>query len=200
MEKYDTLKYYNENAHTYSEQTKYGDMTLAYKKFLTYLPKGSFILDFGCGSGRDSKFFIDNGYKVCAVDGSEEMCKEAEEYINQEVKCMRFDELSDENKYDGIWACSSILHVEREELPDILRKMIIALKDNGVIYTCFKIGDKYEIFDGKYYNYINKEIFEKMLNEINPNYQIVDYYESITSNNINRPTANWGNYLIKKIK
>ncbi len=66
--------------------------------------------------------------------------------------------------------------------------------------TCFKIGDKYEIVDGKYYNYINKEILEKMLNEINPDYHIVDYYESITSNNINRPTTNWGNYLIKKIK
>lgn len=200
MEEYDTLKYYNENAITYSEQTKYGDMMEAYKRFLAFLPKEAYILDFGCGSGRDSKFFINNGYRVCAVDGSEGMCKVASEFINQEVKCMRFDELSSEKKFDGIWACSSILHVEREKLSDILRKMIVALKDDGVIYTCFKIGDKYEIVDGKYYNYINKEIFERMLNEIDPNYKIVDYYESVTSSNVNRPTANWGNYLIKKLK
>ena len=67
---------------------------------------------------------------------------------------MKFDELSEESKYDGIWACSSILHVERENLPDILRKMIKALKEDGVIYTCFKIGNQEIVQDGKYYNYI----------------------------------------------
>ncbi len=199
MDEYDTLKYYNENALTYSEQTKYGDMREAYNKFMAYLPKNAYILDFGCGSGRDSKFFINNGYKVCAIDGSEEMCKLASKYINQEVKCMKFDELSNKQEYDGIWACCSILHVEREKLPDILKKMIDALKDDGVIYTSFKIGDKYEIVDGKYYNYINKEKLEKILNEIDSYCKIVDYYESVTSDNVNRPTTNWGNYLIKKI-
>ena len=41
-------------------------------KFLSYLSAGSYILDFGCGSGRDSKYFLEKGYRVDAVDGSEE--------------------------------------------------------------------------------------------------------------------------------
>lgn len=53
-------------------------------------------------------YFIKNGYKVRAVDGSIEMCKLASNYINQEVECMKFEKLNDINVYDGIWACSSI--------------------------------------------------------------------------------------------
>ncbi len=200
MEKYNTLKYYNDNAEEYCEQTKYGDMQEAYDKFLDLLPKKAYILDFGCGSGRDSKYYLERGYKVMAIDGSENLCKLATEYIGQEVKCMKFEELSDKNLYDGIWACASILHVEREELPNILNKMLIALKDGGIIYTCFKIGDKSIVEDGKYYNYITKKIFESMLKEVDSNVELIDYYESGTSVNINRPIAAWGNYLIRKKK
>lgn len=121
-----------------------------YDKFLSKIPRESYILDFGCGSGRDSKYFIENGYKVKAIDGSIEMCKLASEYINKDVECMKFDELNEENTYDAIWACSSILHVEKEELPNILNKMIRVLKLNGVIFTAFKKGEGYEIKEGKY--------------------------------------------------
>lgn len=200
MEKYDTLKYYNENAKQYCEATKNGDMTGVYGRFLCFLPDKAYILDFGCGSGRDSKYFLEHGYTVKAIDGSEKLCHLASEYIGQEVECMKFDELSDEKTYDGIWACSSILHVERENLPDILKKMIRALKDNGVIYTCFKIGDTEVVQDGKYYNYMTREILEDMLKEVDPASRIVDYFENGTCSNINRPTAAWGNYLIRKKK
>lgn len=200
MEDYDTLKYYNENAKTYCEQTKYGDMQEAYNHFLMLLPEGSYILDFGCGSGRDSKYFIEHGYKVKAIDGSEKLCELATLYIGQKVECMKFDELSDESLYDGIWACSSIIHVEREKLPDILKKMITALKENGVIYTCFKIGNQEIKEDGKYYNYMTKDMLENMIHKVDTHYDIVSYYESGTVTNINRPKATWGNYLIKKKK
>lgn len=200
MEKHDTLKYYNENAEQYCEATKNGNMTDVYGRFLCFLPDKAYILDFGCGSGRDSKYFLEKGYVVRAIDGSERLCKLASEYIGQNVECMRFEELSDKSIYDGIWACSSILHVERENLPDILKRMIEALKDDGVIYTCFKIGNVELIQDGKYYNYITREIFENILKQVDPNSKIIDYFESGTCANVNRPNATWGNYLIKKKK
>ena len=33
-------------------------------KFLNKLEKGACILDFSCGSGRDTKYFLENGYMV----------------------------------------------------------------------------------------------------------------------------------------
>ena len=180
-EQYNTIEYYNKNAETYFEQTVESNLQVVYDEFLSRIPANSYILDFGCGSGRDSKFFIENGYKVKAIDGSIEMCKLASKYINQDVECMKFEELDEENIYDGIWACSSIVHVEKEKLPNILNKMIKALKQNGVIFVSFKKGTGYEIKEGKYYNFLVKEEFEKILENLNTNVKIIGYRENISN-------------------
>ncbi len=193
-----TIDYYNKNAKSYFDKTVDAKMAEQYNIFLKHVKPNGRILDFGCGSGRDSLAFKNMGFEVYAIDGSEELCKLARQYTGLDVKCMDFFDLNDKEFYDGIWACSSILHVEREKLPDILRKMIKALKEDGVIYTCFKIGNKEIVQDGKYYNYITKELLENMLRQIDPNSQVVDYYENGTCKNVDRPTASWGNYLIKK--
>ncbi len=201
MEKYDTLKYYNENANAYCEATKNGDMKEVYQRFVCFLPDKAYILDFGCGSGRDSKYFLSKGYKVTAIDGSSEMCKLASDYIGQEVKCMDFSELSDKSLYDGIWACSSIVHVEKEKLPCILRKMVAALKVGGIIYTCFKYGSDFEIKEGKYYNYMTPEEFIGVLKEFVPNAELIDSYSNATyTGTVGKRSSNWINFLVKRIK
>ena len=42
---------------------------------------------------------------------------------------------------DGIWACSSILHLPKKELKQVLVNMEQALHIGGIIYTSFKYGD-----------------------------------------------------------
>lgn len=200
MDNYNTLEYYNKNAKQYCEQTLVGDLQENYDKFLKEIPTNGYILDFGCGSGRDSKYFIDKGYKVKAIDGSIEMCKLASEYINQDVQCMKFDELDDTEIYDGIWACSSILHIEKEELPNILNKMINALKGGGVIYTSFKIGTGYEIKEGKYYNYITRDEMQEVLSKVDSSVKIIDYFETLPSTKRKAVNTIWGNFIIKKYK
>lgn len=197
-ENYNTLDYYNKNAKQYCEQTLVGNLQENYDRFLKELSNNAYILDFGCGSGRDSKYFIDNGYKIKAIDGSAEMCKLASEYIQQNVQCMKFDELNDIDTYDGIWACSSILHVEKEKLPDILTKMVKALKSNGIIYTSFKIGSGYEIKENKYYNYLTKDEMQDILHIIDGNVKLVDYFETLPSTRRNATNTIWGNFIIKK--
>ena len=197
-EKYDTLDYYNKNASEYFEQTLNGNFAENYEKFLSRISQNAYILDFGCGSGRDSKYFIENGYKVKAIDGSIEMCKLASEYIGQEVECMKFDELNEENVYDGIWACSSILHVEKEQLGNILEKMITALKEKGIIYTSFKKGVKDEIKEGKYYNYLTKEKLEEIIENYKLNVKIIDYFETLPSTKRIQDIV-WANYILQKV-
>ena len=68
------------------------------------LPVGSRILDFGCGSGRDTKYFLEKGYRVEATDGSAELCKLASAFTGIEVKEMLFQDLDASGKYKGIWA------------------------------------------------------------------------------------------------
>ena len=88
-----TLKYYNENATTFSATTRTVDFSTTQDKFLALLQPNALILDFGCGSGRDTKYFMDHGYRVEATDGSEELCKLASTYAGVPIKHMLFQEL-----------------------------------------------------------------------------------------------------------
>lgn len=148
-----TLEYYNSKAKDFVS----GTVNVAFNEiqdiFLEYIPVGSKILDFGCGSGRDTKYFLGKGYNVDATDGSEELCKIASEYSGIQVKQMLFEELNAIEEYDGIWACASILHVEKEHLSDVMKRMAIATKKGGVIYTSFKYGDFEGVRDGRFFTY-----------------------------------------------
>lgn len=128
----DTINYYNLNAEKFIENTRNADMHMVRDKFLQLLEENTSILDFGCGSGRDTKFFLEKGYKVTATDGSAELCKLASAFTGIEVKEMLFQNLEAINKYDGIWACSSILHLPKKELYSVIQKMCNALKDGGL--------------------------------------------------------------------
>lgn len=136
-----TLKYYDENASVFAENTLKVDFNEVQNKFMSLLPDKAYILDFGCGAGRDTKAFIDKGFKVDATDGSKELCVIASRNTGIKVRQMLFEELSEIEKYDGIWACASILHLPKERLKIVFNKMIKALKPGGYIYASFKYGD-----------------------------------------------------------
>ena len=138
MQPNNTLNYYNQNAKQFIANTVNVDFTKTQDRFLSRLDSGSYILDFGCGSGRDTKYFMEQGFQVDAIDGSEELCKLASDYTGILVKNMLFQDLNEKEKYDAIWACSSILHLTKEELRDVLVKMAAALKPDGILYISFK--------------------------------------------------------------
>lgn len=166
MQRIKTLNYYNQNATQFCENTISVEFTATQHRFLSHLPAAANILDFGCGSGRDTKAFLDQGYHVEAIDGSEELCKLASQYTGIQVHHMFFQELSAVSQYDGIWACSSILHLSRDELFDVMRKMVTALKPNGIIYTSFKYGTFSGERGGRYFTDMTEETFEDFISKI----------------------------------
>ncbi len=162
----ETKEYYQENAQVFFDHTVNADISEQYDHFLKYILSGGKILDFGCGSGRDTKAFLQKGYCVDAIDGSSELCKLASNYCGIQVKCMDFNDLSETEKYDGIWACASLLHITKEELPNILSKMRNALVHNGVIYASFKKGDFEGVRNGRYFLDINADVFNRLISGV----------------------------------
>lgn len=158
-----TIDYYNTNAKKFVEGTLNVDFKSTQDKFIAKLPKAGYILDFGCGSGRDTKYFLAKNFKVDAIDGSVELCKIASEYTNIKVCHMYFNELTIVNKYDGIWACSSILHLSLDDLVDVFKRMSKALKDKGIIYTSFKYGDFSGERNGRYFTDMTESSFAKLI-------------------------------------
>lgn len=192
-----TLEYYNQKADEFVQGTISVDFKQTQDRFLEKLIPEAYILDFGCGSGRDTKYFLGNGYQVDATDGSEELCKIASNYTGISVKRMLFEELDEVEKYDGIWACSSILHSSKMALIDILKKMAVALKGNGVVYTSFKYGNFEGERNGRYFTDFTFEAFEKYMQDI-PELQIEEYW--ITSDvRPGRGEEKWLNLILRKL-
>ena len=158
-----TLSYYNQDPDTFVSGTLSADMSEVRSRFLACLPPEGIILDFGCGSGRDTKAFLDAGYQVEATDGSEELCSRASAYTGIRVRKMLFSELDAKDRYDGIWACASILHLPRTELLDVLGKIAAALKTGGVLYTSFKYGDFEGMRGGRYYTDFTEETLKNLI-------------------------------------
>lgn len=160
-----TINYYDENADRFVQGTFSIDFSDTQDRFLSKLTEGAYILDFGCGSGRDTKYFIDKGYNVDATDGSEELCKIASQHTGITVKQMLFSELSENGKYDGIWACSSILHLPKDELKSVLQKMVAALKPDGIAYTSFKYGKFEGVRTDRYFTDFTHETFNAFMKD-----------------------------------
>lgn len=160
-----TLSYYDENASAFCEGTRNADMSEMRGRFQQYLKPGALILDAGCGSGRDSKAFMESGYRVVAMDGSKEMCRQASKYLGHEVQCRRFEEIDERNVYDGIWACASLLHVPYELLPKVIAKLVDSLVDGGVLYASFKYGEEEREAGGRYFTDLMEEGWKKVLEE-----------------------------------
>ncbi len=158
-----TIHYYNQKAKEFAEGTVHVEFTQIQNIVLNLLPKSAVILDFGCGSGRDTKFFLEHGCIVDAIDGSAELCKLASEFTGICVKEMLFHQLDEIEKYDAIWACASILHLKKQEIPDVLKKMCRALKKNGIMYISFKYGDFEGERNGRYFTDLTEATAGKLI-------------------------------------
>lgn len=182
-----SVNFYNENADKFFENTVNADMSFTYEIFLKSLPieeneissvknssdKTSYeILDLGCGSGRDSKFFLEKGFEVTSLDLSPVLAKKASEYLGREVVVGDMRNLSYENRFIGIWACASLLHLNEEEIVETLKRCWVALKREGVLYASFKYGERNYEKDNRTFTCFTEEKFLNLIEKLLEN----DYF------------------------
>ena len=160
----ETLNFYDQNAEGFASGTLTADMVDTRSRFFAHLPPKGIILDFGCGSGRDTKAFLDAGFRVDAIDGSEELCVLASAYTGVTVRKMLFNELDIQERYDGIWACASILHLPKEELADVIGRVESALKPGGILYASFKYGEYEGFRNGRYFTDFTEDTLKAFWN------------------------------------
>lgn len=206
-----TLDYYNEHADAFCKDTFDVKFTETQDLFLSLLKPNSCILDFGCGSGRDTRYFLQRGYRVEAIDGSKKLCEIAQKNTGIPIRQMLFQDLEETDRYNGIWACSSILHLPKGELMSVIQKMIQALKKNGIIYTSFKYGDFEGERNGRYFTDFTEKRFAEFLEKLkifNENTKNVeDKVPEITIEKIwitedvrpGRGDEKWLNLILRKI-
>jgi SAM-dependent methyltransferase len=191
-----TIDYYNKHAEEFTASTFEVDMESLYQPFLAELLESTRILDVGCGSGRDTLAFKNKGYQVDAIDYSEELVKKASRLTGIPIKLKSFYEIDDYEAYDGIWACASLLHCERNHLKEVIGKLVSALKPNGVLYMSFKYGNGDREKDGRQFTDLD-EVQAKALLEQFDNVQQIQQWITVDK----RPDRQekWLNLLLRKL-
>ena len=168
-----TIEYFDQNAErcfadafTITERTNQDH-------FLSYIRPGGTILDFGCGSGRDAAYFRSRGFEVVPTDGSREMCRLASEYLGMTVRVLEFNELDDEDRFDGIYASASVMHLEYERLLEVFPKMARALHEGGILYVSFKYGEADGYLGKRYYTNMTEDRLAQTLERF-PRLEVVE--------------------------
>ena len=123
----------------YTNQT----MLPSIKEFMgLFSSKKPKILDLGCGPGHESKRLKENGAEVVGIDYSRESIKIAK-LNNPDISFLEMDYLDIDNTlglFDGIFACSSIIHLNETELVNVLNKVNLVIKTNGIFLVIYRIG------------------------------------------------------------
>jgi SAM-dependent methyltransferase len=159
-----TLEFYTREAAAYADYASQEKRSALLDKLAAALPPGGSVLDFGCGSGWAGGLFRKNGFDVEGFDGSEGLAAEARTRYNIPVTVGRFEDLSETDRYDGIWASFCLLHDSREAMPGHLARLHRGLRPEGLIYIGLKegVGQSRDSL-GRLYTYFTVEEMRRLM-------------------------------------
>lgn len=192
-----TRNYYNNNADIFFNNTIDVNVESLYQEFIPYLPTKARIIDAGCGSGRDTLYFLNQGHDVIAFDASKELVTLAEKHTNHRIQHSTFLSFTTEqNSQDGIWACASLLHVPMNELVQTFLHLSQFLKTGGIFYCSFKYGNDEVERNGRRFTNLNEILLDQLLSTLPLSIQKSWITEDLRSD---RADEKWLNAVLFKL-
>lgn len=181
--KEETINSYNKNTLLFSQ--KFAKLLETQKKkelpIFESMLEGNKILDLGCGSGDHSLHFKQKGYDVISIDISEEMIKLCQnKKLNAQVMDIE-NIFFEKNTFDGVWAVTSLLHIQKANITPVLSKLHEILKKEGILYVCLKEGIGEELIEDKdlgtkrFFAFWEKTEFLKETLEL---FELIEYLET----------------------
>ena len=161
-----SISFYEDNADWFFQRTVNVDMSATHSRFVGLLKPGDAILDAGCGSGRDARVFRDLGFKVTAMEAAPRLAALAQAHIGLPVEIMTFEQIAWQDRFDGIWACASLLHVPAEDLPTTLARLRDALVPGGILWASFKLGTEERIEADRHFTDFDEVRMAALLAEV----------------------------------
>ncbi len=187
----DTNAFYKEHAEEYIKATENIDMSREHEMFERHLGEGQqFILDVGCGSGRDALYFKSQGHHVIAIDPNVEFVEHARQ-INIDAYQSDVAHIEFVDMFDGIWACAVLLHYRKKELSAAFTKLYNALKEDGILFCSFLYGELEEDREGRHYSDLTDESLKDYIGD----FKIIDVM--ITDDRL-KENKIWLNVVLKK--
>jgi SAM-dependent methyltransferase len=119
-----------------------------------YFPRQSYILELGCGVGRDAEFFAQKSHKVLATDGSEVVIKQNQGYlasagIEFEILDMQDPLPYQDGSFDVVYANLSLHYYSHDKTREIMKQIARVLKITGLIAFACKSTDDFHHGNGE---------------------------------------------------
>jgi len=191
-----TIDNYNEEANAFIARTLKVDMSCLYNEFVPLVKAKGHILDAGCGTGRDSLYFLQQGFCVTSFDGSTAMVDHAQKLIGQTVLRLTFEELDFIDSFDAVWACASLLHVPRAQIDAVVFRISRALVGGGIFYASFKYGIEEGYRNGRLFSNYTDETFSELISR-HSYLSVIKIWKTIDVRS-NRSEEYWLNTLCRK--
>lgn len=157
-----------------------------------YMEKGNALVELGCGNGRDSLYFAENGINVTGIDVSEVAIRELQHKNTNHCIFICDDFVNAEAiyqiQYDYCYSRFTLHAINAEQETQILDKAYTMLKSNGFLFIearsirdeKFGKGQEVEknayIYDGHYRRFIDPMELKDKLEHIG--FAIVEMEES----------------------
>ena len=128
-----TLSYYANNAKHLSQRYESAKVDNIHSLLLKIFPSKSYLLEIGCGSGRDAGFMHRKGYDVLAIDGSREMIAEAKRCHPELADRLEVTKIPDElhfepSSFDGVYCIATLMHLDKSAIDQTIEKVAMILK------------------------------------------------------------------------
>jgi len=166
-----TIETYNKIAGSWNQKRNPDFWAHDFRMFQSLLPVGS-VLELGCGSGTDSRYFLSRDYSYTGVDLSGELLKIARQnnpegrFVNMDLYELGFES----GLFDGFWAAAVLLHIPKEDIGAVLREIKRVLKNGAFGFIAIKEGENEEFVqngenDRRFFAYYYLDEFIRLLSE-----------------------------------
>ena len=143
----ETIEDYDKGVGWHAQKSLSYDWRSQIDRFVAGL-HGKRVLDAGCGCGRDIAEFTKRGFQADGIDYSGETIRRCRDkfpkstFYEGDLRAMK--EIPDD-KYDGVWACASLLNLAKDEAPKALSEFKRVLKRDGILFISVKEGEGEQI-------------------------------------------------------
>ncbi len=161
-----TKSYYDAHATEWAKRHAHRDFWKdEYSIFADVVHQGR-VLDLGCGTGRDSFFLSSHGYEYVGGDYSHSMLSHARVgapglmFVQMDMRNLCFPP----NTFDAFWACASLLHIPKDQVLCVLKRLRDILKpvSNGFISLKEGTGEGADN-TGRHFSYYQTSEFKSLL-------------------------------------
>ena len=133
--------FYRENHSKYFERTFNIDPSSFISPLATKLAPGSFILDIGCGSGRDLLWLKNRGFQVMGFERSPGLAELARKSAGCDVLEGDFTSYDFSSiRADAVILIGALVHIPHADFAAVLLNIAAALKENGLMLITVKEG------------------------------------------------------------